>query len=105
MIHSFLHDMIHTSVKQKVDGKHIILMFEAMNEQNAFYMKHIPPILRLEPMEHFYPIIFLSEAKVHNYSKQAIMSTSDYIETAHHDVRIFMQQMQSCVFIQQFNGT
>ena len=49
MIHSFLRVMIQTSAEQKVDGKHTILTYDQMGEQNAFRMTHIPPILILEP--------------------------------------------------------
>ena len=54
-----------------------------MKEQNAFHVMHILSILRLEYMEYFYTKF--SDATVHNYSKQAVTSVSDYIETAYRD--------------------
>ena len=78
MIHSFLHVIIQTSAELKVDGKHIILTHEPMGEQNAFHMMHIPPFLRLE--------YFYLKLRESNYSKQAVMSASDYIETAYRKV-------------------
>ena len=88
MIYSYLHVMIHTSADKKVDGQHNILTHEAIREQTDFHVTHILPILRLEPMEYIY--VKLREATVHSYSKQAVMSASDYIETTYHDVRIFI---------------
>ena len=61
--------MIPASVEQKIGEKHIILKHEPMREQNASFMTHISPILRLEPLEYFYPK--LSDATVYFYSKQA----------------------------------
>ena len=57
-----------------------ILTYEPMRQQNVFHV-----ILKLDPMEYFYPE--LSDATLYNYSKQAIKSASDYIETAYRDVR------------------
>ena len=91
MINSFLHFMIHTTAEQKVDGKHNILTYEPTRKHSVFHMMHILQILRAEPMEYFYSKIFFSEATVNNYSKQAILSISDYIEIAHCNVKIFMQ--------------
>ena len=48
--------------------------------RNGFHMTQIPPI---EPMECFYPTIFLSDTIVYNYSKEAVMSASDYVETSY----------------------
>ena len=45
-----------------------------------------------------------SNAMAYSQSKQAVMSASDYIETAYHDVRIFMQLTQCCVFIRHLEG-
>ena len=60
--------MIHTSsVEQKFNKRHIILTYELLREQNASHMTHIPPILRLLPMEYFFPKY--SDATVYNYSK------------------------------------
>ena len=45
--------MIQASEELKADGKHIILMYEKMREHNTFHMRHILPILRLEPWSIF----------------------------------------------------
>ena len=76
MIQSLLHVMIHILKEQKVDEKHINLTFEPKLEKNDFHVTHIPLILKLEPTEYFYPK--LNDATLYNYSKQAIMRTSDY---------------------------
>ena len=93
--------MFHTSAKQKIHRKHIILRHEPLREQTAFHMMYILPILKLDPMEYFYPK--LSATTVHNYSKQAVLSASDYIETAYRDIRIFLQLTQCCVFNRHFD--
>ena len=102
MIHSFLLVMIDTSAEQKDEEQHIILKYEPMRKQNVFHGTHIPPILNLGVMEYFNPTIFLSDATVYNYSKLAVMTTSDYIKTAYRDLKIFMQVTQCCVFIRHF---
>ena len=56
----------------------------------------IPPILRLVSMEYFYQK--LSETTMYNYSKQAVMRASEYIETVHRDVRIFICNKRKVVF-------
>ena len=76
--------MIRTSASQRVDGKYIILPYEPMREDNAFYMIHILLILRLEPMEYFYTK--LSDAIVYRFTKQASMCVSDYRNTLHHNI-------------------
>ena len=73
-----------------------------MREKNAFYVTHISLISRLEPMEYVYPE--LSDVTAYSQPKQAVMSASDYIETTYHDVRIFMQLTQCCVFIRHLEG-
>ena len=45
--------MIHTSPKQKVVEKGIILTYEPMRGHNDFQVTHIPLILNLESMEYF----------------------------------------------------
>ena len=77
---SFLRIMIHASAEQKVDGKNTILTRKRM--QNALHMTHIPQILRLEPWN-----IFTNDVEL----MQAVISASDYIETASSAVKIFMQ--------------
>ena len=52
-----------------------------MREQSAFDMRYVPTISRLESMEYVYPD--LSAAKTYSQSKHAVLSASDYIETAH----------------------
>ena len=53
-IHSCLRVMIHASAEQKVDEKRIILKCKTKREENAFYLTHMPPILRLKAMDYFY---------------------------------------------------
>ena len=72
-----------------------------MGGTECFSYTRIPSILRFKPMEYFYPK--LCDAIVYSYSKQAVMSASDYIETAYCDVRIFLQLTQCCVFIRHFD--
>ena len=80
MIYSFLRAMIHT-LAQKVDGKQLVIFtHQPMRVQNAFYITHILPVLKSEPMEYLYPK--LGDATVHNNSD---MSASDYIETEYYD--------------------
>ena len=67
--------MIHTLEEQKVDAKYIILKYKPKPEQNALYIKHILPILRLKTMEYFYPK--LCDGKVQNYLKKKVMSASE----------------------------
>ena len=64
-------------------------------------MMYVPPILRLEHMKYVYLKICVTAAC--SQSKQAIMKASDYIETAYHDARVFMQLTQCCVFMQHFD--
>ena len=99
MIHLFMRVMIHTSTEQKVDEKHLLTSVP-MREQNVFHVTHIPSILRLKAMEYFYTK--LSDATVYNYSKQAVMSASDYTERMYYDIKIVMQLKQYCVFILHF---
>ena len=82
--------MIRTWAEQKIDGKYNILTYEPMREKNTFYITYIPLLLRLELMEYFYPKILLNDVTVYNYSKQIVMSASDYIDTANRDVRILI---------------
>ena len=77
------------------------LTSEPMREQNAFHMKHIPPILRLATMEYFY--LKLRNTKLYNHSKQVAMSASDYTEMEYRDVRMLMQIKQYYLFIRHFN--
>ena len=74
---------------------------EPIREHIAFHKAHIPSNLRLKLMEHFYPK--LSDTTESNYSKQAVLRASDYIETTYWDVRILMQLTQCRVFIWHFN--
>ena len=93
--------MFHISTDKKIDGQNNISTFETIREQIDFHMTHISPILRLEIVEYIYPK--LSEATVYNYSKQAVLRASDYIETTYHAVRTFMQLTQCYVCIRHFD--
>ena len=56
---------------------------------------------KIREVEYFYPK--LSDATVYNYSKQVVMSASDYIQPVYRDVSIFMQLTQNCAFIRYFD--
>ena len=95
--------MIHISAEQKVNEKHIIFMYDSMSEENAFNVTHILLFIKLGPMEYFcYKVCFI-DAPVYNCFKQAVVSASDNIETAHPDVRVFIQQTQCYAFIWHFD--
>ena len=98
MINSLFCIIIHTIVKHKVDGKHIIFTYESMTEQKVFHVTQIADF----KMEHFYSK--LCDATVCNYSKQTVMGAPDYTEAAYRDVRIFMQLMECCVFNRHFDN-
>ena len=65
--YTFLRILIDESAEQKINRKHIILTYEPMRKQNAFYVTHILPILRLEPTENVYTTISFSNTTMYNY--------------------------------------
>ena len=60
-----------------------------MSEQNAFHKTYISPVSKLGSIEYFYPK--LCDTADNSQSKQAVMSASDYVETAYRNTRMFMQ--------------
>ena len=65
-------------------------------------MKHIPAILRIDPMKYF--CSKFTDVTDYNYLKQAAMSASDYIKTVYRHLRILMHLTQCCVFIRYLDA-